>query len=81
MKNKLNISFKLFSPIIKKLGYEFDHNKCKHLKTRIDKTGPIKIFIYLYLYIYLLTSKFSKKENYPNNILFKFIAGNTILVF
>jgi len=81
MKNNLNNSFKLFRPIIKKLGYEFNHNKCKQLKTRIDKTGPIKFFIYLYLFLYLLLSKFSNKETYPKNILFKFIAGNTILVF
>ncbi len=81
MKHNSNSSFKLFRPVINKLGYEFDFNKCKQLKTRIAKTGPIKIFIYLYLYVYLLTSKFSKKESYPNNILFKFIAGNTILVF
>ena len=81
MKNNLNNNFKLFRPIIKKLGYEFNHNKCKQLKTRIDKTGPIKFFIYLYLLLYLLLSKFSNKEIYPKNILFKFIAGNAILVF
>jgi len=54
MKHNSNSSFKLFRPVINKLGYEFDFNKCKQLKTRIAKTGPIKIFIYLYLYVYLL---------------------------
>lgn len=70
-------SFKHIHKLLESLGYKHDFIKCKEAKKRLEQIKVLRFFISFYLHFF---NKFNvgSKNNF---LLYKYIAGNIILIF
>tara|TARA_A100001015_G_scaffold279180_1_gene340126 strand:- start:1764 stop:3383 length:1620 start_codon:yes stop_codon:yes gene_type:complete len=77
-----SLNYNKFKTVLQILDYKYDSTKCELINERLKNTGFIKIVIDIFLVYLNLSNVFTKKHKLNKKIiLFKFVAGVTILVY
>lgn len=77
-----NLTFKGINILLQLLNYPTNDKKCQLIDQRLKETGIIKVLLDIFLIYLWICSFFSKNQKINKNfILFKFIAGVSILIY